>query len=68
MDIRRVQNILGYSFMAIFAVFIGLYPLRLIGEFGMKFYDAYKIKAWLCWVPNILIAEFLIVRKLPRLA
>ena len=68
MDIRRAQNILGYSFMAVFAVIIGLYPQRFIGGFGMEFNDAYKMIAWLCWVPNILIAEILIVRKLPRFA
>ena len=67
MDFRRAQNMPGYTFMAVFAVIIGLYPLRFIGGFGMEFYDAYKMIAWLCSVPNILIAEFLIVRKLPRL-
>lgn len=30
---------------------------------GMDFLPAYKIISWLCWVPNILIAEFLIVRR-----
>ncbi|HEX6279776.1 MAG TPA: DUF2306 domain-containing protein [Pyrinomonadaceae bacterium] len=39
-------------------------PLFLAG-FGMKFNTAYPIIAWLCWVPNLLIAEFL-VRRLKR--
>jgi uncharacterized membrane protein len=36
-------------------------PLFLAG-FRMEFNDAYRIIAWLCWVPNLLVAE-LIVRK-----
>ncbi|HKX83105.1 MAG TPA: DUF2306 domain-containing protein [Pyrinomonadaceae bacterium] len=35
-------------------------PLELIA--GMRFSDAYAIVAWLCWVPNALIAEFLVYR------
>jgi len=50
------------------AVSLRIYLPLFIGGFGMEFIDAYKIIAWLCWVPNILIAEFLIVRKLPKLA
>ena len=35
---------------------------------GMEFIEAYRIIAWLCWVPNILFAEWLIHRlKLPSL-
>jgi hypothetical protein len=30
---------------------------------GMEFIEAYKIIAWLCWVPNVVVAE-LIVRSL----
>jgi len=50
------------------AVSLRIYLPLFIAGFGMEFIDAYKIIAWLCWVPNILIAEFLIVRKLPRIA
>ena len=32
---------------------------------GVKFFDAYPVLAWLCWVPNLLIAEML-VRYKPR--
>lgn len=31
---------------------------------GMDFFDAYRIVAWLCWVPNVLVAE-VIIRGLP---
>ncbi len=33
----------------------------LIGYFG-DFLPAYEIVAWLCWLPNILIAEYYITR------
>lgn len=29
----------------------------------MTFLDAYKIIAWLCWVPNLMVAEFIIRKK-----
>jgi uncharacterized membrane protein len=29
---------------------------------GLSFEDAYHIVAWLCWVPNLLLAEWLIAR------
>lgn len=47
------------------AVTLRLYLPLFIGGFGMEFYDAYRIIAWLCWVPNILVAEYFIVRKIP---
>ena len=31
MEAKRAQRILGYVFMSVFAIFIGLYPLRFIG-------------------------------------
>ncbi len=30
--------------------------------FNMEFISAYKIIAWLCWVPNLIFAEFLVKR------
>ncbi|WP_430968951.1 DUF2306 domain-containing protein [Spongiimicrobium sp. 2-473A-2-J] len=46
------------------AVTLRLYLPSFIGFLGMDFVSAYKIIAWLCWVPNILVAEFLIIRKM----
>lgn len=37
-------------------------PLFTAG-FGMPFIKAYPIIAWLCWVPNLLVAEMIIRRK-----
>lgn len=31
---------------------------------GMDFFDAYRIVAWLCWVPNVLVAEAIIMGML----
>jgi uncharacterized membrane protein len=30
---------------------------------GMDFIDAYRIVAWLCWVPNLLVAELIVSRR-----
>ena len=42
------------------AVTLRLWMPVLIGLAGMEFMDAYRIIAWLCWVPNLLIAEWMI--------
>lgn len=34
-------------------------------SFGMDFMMAYKIISWLCWVPNLIVAE-IIIKKLRR--
>jgi uncharacterized membrane protein len=44
------------------AVTLRLYLPLFAGAFRMEFNDAYRIIAWLCWVPNLIVAE-LIVRK-----
>jgi len=46
------------------AVTLRIYLPIFIGAFGMDFIPAYRIIAWLCWVPNILVAEFLIIKRL----
>ena len=46
------------------AVTLRIYLPIFIAFLGMEFYSAYKIIAWLCWVPNLLVAEFLIIRRL----
>lgn len=32
----------------------------------LEFIDAYRVIAWLCWVPNLLVAEILIRRSISR--
>lgn len=46
------------------AVTLRLWMPVLIGLFGMDFFDAYPIIAWLCWVPNLAVSEYLFVRKI----
>ena len=33
---------------------------------GVKFFDAYPVLAWLCWVPNLLIAELFLKHKMKK--
>jgi len=37
-------------------------PLFLAG-FGLPFAEAYPVVAWLCWVPNVFVGEWIIARK-----
>ncbi len=37
--------------------------LPLSGIIGIEFLTAYKIIAWLCWVPNLLLIEWVIARN-----
>lgn len=48
------------------AVMLRIYlPLSQIAQ--IDFIDAYRVIAWLCWVPNLLTAEWIISRmRLPR--
>lgn len=48
-----------------YALTFAAVTLRIILPFelaviGMSFVDAYRIVAWLCWVPNLLVAELLV--------
>ena len=64
-EIDKHQQWMIRSYALCFAaVTLRLYiPLFLAG-FKMEFIPSYRIIAWLCWVPNLLVAEFLIIRKL----
>lgn len=44
------------------AVTLRLWLPLFMGIFHMPFVEAYQIIAWLCWVPNLMVAE-LIIRK-----
>ena len=35
----------------------------LFGGFGMEFLISYMIIAWLCWVPNLIVAEWIVRRR-----
>jgi uncharacterized membrane protein len=65
MDINGHQRWMIRSYALCFAaVTLRLYLPLFIGPMNIEFIPAYKIIAWLCWVPNIIFAEVFIVRKL----
>lgn len=37
--------------------------LPLFSSFGMEFLTAYMIISWLCWVPNLIIAQWIVNRR-----
>lgn len=45
------------------AVTLRIYLPTFQFAFGMNFIDAYRIIAWLCWVPNLLVAEWIVSTK-----
>ena len=64
-DIDAHQRWMIRSYALCFAaVTLRLYLPLFTGLLSIEFIPAYKIIAWLCWVPNIIVAEIFIVRKL----
>ena len=63
MQIEQHRRLMIYSYAACFAaVTLRIWLPLLVMLFG-DFIVAYSIVAWLCWIPNLLVA-YLIVRKL----
>jgi len=61
-DIDRHQKFMIYSYAACFAaVTLRIWLPILVAVFG-NFETAYAIVAWLCWVPNILVAYLITAR------
>ena len=66
MEIDAHQNWMIRSYaLAFAAVTLRIYLPLMQAVMGMNFIDAYRIVAWLCWVPNLLAAE-LMVRMMRR--
>ncbi|RNC89335.1 MAG: DUF2306 domain-containing protein [Allomuricauda sp.] len=62
-DLKLHQGMMIYSYAACFAaVTLRIWLPLLQVTFG-EFLIAYKIVAWLCWVPNIIFAHFWVRRK-----
>ena len=62
-NIQNHQNwmIRNYA-LTLAAVTLRIYlPLSMIS--GVDFLQAYQVIAWMCWVPNLIIAEWIIFRK-----
>ncbi|MDC6366635.1 MULTISPECIES: DUF2306 domain-containing protein [Flavobacteriaceae] len=62
-DLSLHQGMMIYSYAACFAaVTLRIWLPLLTMVFG-EFLIAYKIVAWLCWVPNVIFAHFWVKRK-----
>lgn len=63
-NLKKHQYMMIYSYAACFAaVTLRLWlPLMQLFIFEGAFLPAYKIVAWLCWVPNIIFANVLVRR------
>ncbi len=67
LEIQSHQNWMIRSYaLAFAAVMLRIYIPIMLAGLGMEFIDVYRIVAWLCWVPNLLVAE-LIIRKQNKL-
>ncbi len=64
LDIESHQQWMIRSYATAFAaVMLRIYLPFMQSGLGMEFIDAYRIVAWLCWVPNLLVAELIVRRK-----
>ena len=62
-DIQKHEAYMIYSYAACFAAVTLRIWLPMLTAFFGDFIPAYRIVAWLCWVPNIIFAYFLVKRK-----
>lgn len=62
-DLQRHERLMIYSYSACFAAVTLRFwlPLLLVG-FRLDFSLAYPIVAWLCWVPNLMVARMIVAR------
>ena len=58
--VSRHQKFMTYSFAACFAAVTLRVWLPLLSAITGSFILAYQMSAWLCWVPNIIVAYFII--------
>ncbi len=67
-DITEHQNWMTRSYALCFgAVTLRLWMPLFLGALGMSFDFAYPIIAWISWVPNLLVAEWIIRSAKPHL-
>ncbi|WP_341224715.1 DUF2306 domain-containing protein [uncultured Arcticibacterium sp.] len=62
-NITKHQNFMIYSYAACFAAVMLRIWLPLLTISLGDFIPAYRVVAWLCWVPNMLVAYFIVKRK-----
>ncbi|MFK8007414.1 MAG: DUF2306 domain-containing protein [Saprospiraceae bacterium] len=61
--IEQHKKMMIYSYAACFAAVTLRLLLPLLIVFFHEFVPAYQVVAWLCWVPNLLVAHFIILKK-----
>ncbi|AWW00801.1 hypothetical protein DJ013_04595 [Arcticibacterium luteifluviistationis] len=62
-NIKQHQNFMTFSYAACFAAVMLRIWLPLLTISIGDFIPAYRIVAWLCWVPNIIVAYFIVKLK-----
>jgi len=62
-DIITHQKMMIYSYAATFAAVTLRLWLPILSAILEGFLPAYKMVAWLCWVPNLIIAYFIIKKQ-----
>ena len=60
------KNWMIYSYSLCFAAVTLRIWLPLLSAFCGEFLIAYQITAWLCWVPNLIVAYFIIKKEKPK--
>lgn len=64
-DIQLHQKMMIYSYAACFSAVTLRIHLPILNMITHDFIKAYTIVAWLCWIPNIIVAYFL-TRKITK--
>jgi uncharacterized membrane protein len=63
--IRSHQHWMIRSYALCFAaVTLRIYLPTMVTVLGIDFVFAYRLVAWLCWIPNLVVSELLIIRGL----
>ncbi|OUR99080.1 hypothetical protein A9Q86_13420 [Flavobacteriales bacterium 33_180_T64] len=61
-DVSKHQKFMIYSYAACFAAVTLRIWLPILIAIYQEFIPAYRIVAWLCWMPNIVVAYFIVKR------
>ena len=62
-NVKLHEKMMIYSYAACFAAVTLRIWLPILTSTLSEFVSAYRIVAWLCWVPNLIIAYFIINTK-----
>lgn len=62
-SLRKHQKYMIYSYAACFAAVTLRIWMPILTAFFQDFLIAYKIVAWLCWIPNIIVAHYIVKQQ-----